>query len=289
MGNIVKAFMTTIIHLSASSIVVPSSDRSFNYGDGCFTTILCRNWQLYTLDAHIGRLQRATRRLAFAPVDWTQLRHQLIALAKTHSDHSQAVVKVLISRGSGGRGYTPDDLQPTIYISQASYPLMYDDWRRSGITLGLSPVKLGLNPLLAGIKHCNRLEQVLIKQALQNQPWQDAVVCDLNDTMVGCTASNLFWQTDGQWFTPLIDTAGVDGVMKQTIMAQLAPLQQCHQVKHGIASLLQADSVFICNALMGIIPVRQFDDGWRQQHYDLRISGQLATSQQQLMRNLTDG
>jgi 4-amino-4-deoxychorismate lyase len=248
--------MTTIIHQYSSQTPVPVNDRSFNYGDGFFTTILCQHKKLTCLDLHLKRLKHSADILQFGPLSWDKLTCSLIDVAQSMPTNERYVVKVLISRGAGGRGYGTSGLSPFIYITQADYPGFYDDWRENGIDVGVSEIQLGLNPLLGGIKHNNRLEQVMIKNALEDLPFDDVVVCDLNANVVECSASNLFWQSHDQWYTPIIDMAGVEGITKHYLIDKMTALAQTNQVKRTITSLYQAQGLFICNCLMGIVPVR---------------------------------
>lgn len=269
--------MTIIICHDKSSTPVPLNDRSFNYGDGFFTTILTQHKRTILLDYHLKRLKQAAEVLGFGQVDWDKLVQSLRAMVTAQP----SVIKVLVSRGAGGRGYSPAGLSPLIYLTAADYPTFYQGWRDNGIQLGISPIQLGLNPLLAGLKHCNRLEQVLIKKALDKQTYQDVMVCDLTGCVVECSASNLFWQTDGQWFTPTIDVAGVDGVMRQFLIDNILGLTSTKKVKQTPAALHQASSVFICNSLMGIVPVHSIDSsegngGEGIVHYDIRLARQLS-------------
>jgi 4-amino-4-deoxychorismate lyase len=272
---------TTIIHHDKSTTLVPISDRCFNYGDGFFTTILSQNNQLFLLDLHISRLKRAANTLLFEPIDWQQLEQSLQSV----TTKQPSVVKVLVSRGAGGRGYSTQNLTPHIYITVADYPAFYPDWRENGISLGVSSVSLGLNPLFAGIKHCNRLEQVMIKNAMRSEQntFDDVVVCDLKGSVVECSASNIFWQLDKKWYTPLNDVAGVDGVMKQFIMENLTGLSQTKQVKAELCELVKADSLFICNSLMGIVPVHSLTHNQQCYRYDMTTSYDLGV---QLQLNL---
>ncbi|NQZ09769.1 MAG: aminodeoxychorismate lyase [Algicola sp.] len=274
---------TTIIYHDKSPTPVPINDRCFNYGDGFFTTILSQNNQILLLDLHLNRLKRAANRLLFEPIDWQQLEKSLQPI----TTEQPSVVKVLVSRGAGGRGYNSQNLSPFIYITVAEYPAFFPNWRENGISLGVSSVALGLNPLLAGIKHCNRLEQVLIKNAMQSntdktcasqeQTFDDVVVCDLNGCVVECSASNIFWRSaKGEWYTPLNDVAGVDGVMKQFIMDNLPELSHTKQVKASLDELFAADSLFICNSLMGIVPVHSLTHNEQSYRFDMTISYGLA-------------
>ena len=268
-----------IIHHDKTLTPVPFNDRCFNYGDGFFTTILSQNNRLLLLDLHLKRLKRAAKTLLFEPIDWLQLEESVQSVTTKHP----CVVKVLVSRGAGGRGYSTQNLTPNIYITVAEYPSFYPQWRENGIALGVSSVSLGLNPLLAGIKHCNRLEQVLIKNAMQTgqSTFDDVVVCDLKGCVVECSASNIFWQSNKKWYTPLNDVAGVDGVMKQFIMDELAPLAQTKQVKVDLDELFRADSLFICNSLMGIVPVHSLTHNEQCYRYDMTETYELGIELQQ--------
>ena len=173
--------MTLIVHHdSKDAISIAVTDRCFNYGDGVFTTMACVSGHIQLLDLHISRLQLSAIKLGMVTIDWQSLKQHLVQ----HAPNERCVIKVLISRGVGGRGYASDNVQPVVHILHSPYPDHYDEWRSRGIGLGVSEVKLGLNPQLAGIKHCNRLEQVMIKNAMAEKPWQDEVVIDLTGAVV---------------------------------------------------------------------------------------------------------
>uniref|UniRef100_UPI0005788CF1 aminodeoxychorismate lyase n=1 Tax=Yersinia pestis TaxID=632 RepID=UPI0005788CF1 len=153
--------------------LISASDRSVQFGDGCFTTARVSDGRVVWLDQHVLRLQRATERLLLPTVNWKILTKEMVEAA-SHTE--SGVLKVIISRGSGGRGYSGTACQhPTRIISLSDYPAHYSTWRDRGISLALSPVPLARNPLLAGIKHLNRLEQVLIRAHLEQTEADEAV------------------------------------------------------------------------------------------------------------------
>lgn len=144
---------------------LPASDRATQFGDGCFTTARILDGGVCLLGAHILRLQKACEALLIPFSQWDILESEMRRLA---SDKASGVLKVIISRGSGGRGYSGSAcLHPTRVLSVSDYPSHYAHWREEGVALALSPVRLGRNPMLAGIKHLNRLEQVLIRTHLE--------------------------------------------------------------------------------------------------------------------------
>jgi 4-amino-4-deoxychorismate lyase len=203
------------------------------------------------------RLQRDCKRLAIPFCDFSNLRSVLNAVAAEHRN-GRHVVKVLISRGEGGRGYSPVGCEPpNFHLSIHSYPSHYEDWPNNGISLGLASLRLAKQPLLAGIKHLNRLEQVLIKCELIEQNLDDLLVLDTDDRVIECSAANVFWYSkQSGWYTPKIEYSGVAGVMREAIIAFMKTHKVSLQLGHHcIDSFIAADAVIVCNSLMGIIPV----------------------------------
>ena len=246
---------------------LPVSDRAVQFGDGCFTTARVKNGSVRFLGQHIVRLQQACEKLLIPFREWSLLEREMQQLAAAES---QAVLKVVITRGSGGRGYSAANcLQPTRILSVSAYPSFYPQWREQGINLVLSPVQLGINPHLAGIKHLNRLEQVLIRTHLEQTQAQEALVLDSDGWLTECCAANLFWRKGFQVFTPYVDKSGVNGTMRQHIIACLADSSwRVAEVRERLDSLAQADEVLICNALMPVIPVNQAES-WQFESREL--------------------
>lgn len=239
--------------------VLPVADRGVHYGDGCFTTAAITAGCIALFDRHIERLRRACERLLIPFTDWAQLKTEMQQLALMHQ---HGVLKVIITRGSGGRGYSAAACHtPTRVLSVSALPAHYPRWRDEGVTLALSPVRLGRNPHLAGIKHLNRLEQVLIRTHLEQTTADEALVLDSDGFITECCAANLFWRKGNDVFTPNLDHAGVNGIMRQHCIAQLAAspfrVAEVHAAEEALAD---ADEVLICNALMPVIAVRAYGE-----------------------------
>lgn len=238
---------------------LPADDRATQFGDGCFTTARVVDGKIHFLSAHVQRLRDACQRLMIPFMEWSVLEQEMLSCA---SGHTQAVLKVLLSRGSGGRGYSGSACaNPTRILSVSGWPAHYAHWRDKGISLTLSPVRLGRNPLLAGIKHLNRLEQVLIRAHLEHTDADDALVLDSDGWLTECCAANIFWRKDSDVFTPRVDQAGVNGVMRQHCIQLLTESPfTLHEVNAPESALAEADEVLICNALMPVIPVRTYGE-----------------------------
>lgn len=240
---------------------IDSRDRAVQFGDGCFTTARIQQGRVERMAAHLARLKQACERLAIAGVDWRLLEAEMTFAAATRHD---GVMKVIVTRGSGGRGYSPAGCrQPARMVSLSDYPLHYHTLRETGVRLALSSVRLGKNPHLAGIKHLNRLEQVLIRTELEQTNADEALVLDSDAMLVECCAANLFWRKGNQVFTPDLSASGVNGIQRQRVMQQVVQLgYTLQEVRVEIDALAGAEEVLITNALMPVLPVYQAE-AWR--------------------------
>lgn len=238
------------------SETVALGDRSFQYGDGCFTTVLTRNGRAQLWDLHIERMESCLAALSIPSPDWRQVEAwlELAMLSDT-----EAGIKLHISRGVGGRGYSPSQVtQPNVTISHFSFPIHYAHWRTEGIALGICHKRMGLNPLLAGHKHNNRLEQVLLKQEMDLAGYSDGLCLDIHGHIVETTMANLFWIKGGTLYTPSLSNAGVAGVARKVILGHSARLgMKVVTGEFELDHLDNAEEVFISNALLEIAPVTQ--------------------------------
>ncbi len=240
------------------SELVPASDRGLQYGDGLFETIAVTDGRLQLWRRHMQRLQEGCERLGIAmPAD------ELLLAEAAHlcRDQERAVLKIIVTRGSGGRGYRPTaDAQPRRILSLHPWPDYPSHWARDGVVVRLCSTRLGLNPQLAGLKHLNRLEQVLARTEWDDGSIAEGVMQDVEGQLVEGSMSNLFLVRDGVLQTPPVDRCGVAGVMR----AHLLALAQRHGLPCEIRTLDvdamgTADEVFLCNSIIGIWPVRQFE------------------------------
>lgn len=238
---------------------VPITDRAMQYGDGCFTTILVEQGRPQLWPMHLQRLKKNVAAFQIAEPDWEQLTEKVHQLAANYPD--KGGVKVLISRGAGGRGYSSAGCVTTqVIISDFAWPAHYIEWQQQGIALGVCQQRLALAPMLAGFKHLNRLEQVLLKQEVDQEGWLDAIVLDVNGNVIEATASNIFWRKGDTLYTPELDMSGVHGVMRAHVIELAAKSGYCLEfVKKPLDVLLCADEVFITNALMALVPVTEIN------------------------------
>lgn len=246
------------------------ADRALQYGDGCFTTMAFRNAKIEFFGDHINRLKLACKTLLIDFDQWSVLECSVFNVLKTADD---CVVKVIITRGEGGRGYSPEGADnPNFIISLHTLPPYYSSWKTRGIKLTISSITLACQPLLAGIKHLNRLEQVLVKQALSKTSYDDAVVCDTNHKVIETSTGNLFWYKDNTWYSADLSDSGVEGVMRNRVLTVMQEKGlECQVVKQGISVLFSAQELFVCNSLMMIVPVVSLFNPTTQQHKNFMV------------------
>ncbi len=243
-----KLSMQTILITDKNS-QISYADRGLNYGDGFFTTAKIGAGQVEHWPLHKARLIESAARLGFPEINFQALEQQV---SEAVALQQLGVLKVLVTRGAGGRGYAlPSECHLTILLTVSDYPTHYAQFANDGVRVNISPIKLAAQPLLAGLKTLNRLEQVLIKNSMQGQDCDDVLVLDYNNHVIEASAANVFVISQGRIFSPLLTQCGIKGVYLQSLCDKLAV-----EFKHlSVDDLLQADAVFICNSLMGAVPV----------------------------------
>ncbi len=265
--------MTVRVFVGAAPVAaIPAGDRGFAYGDGLFETMRAHGGDVPWWDRHWARLERGAARLCLALPE----QNQVHAEARRLLDGADCVLKLVVSRGDGGRGYSPDDAQiPTWVLTQHPLPAHAP----GGLKLRWCDTRLALQPLLAGLKHCNRLEQVLARGEWRDLPApevdaDDGLMRSTEGDVVCATAANLFVLTGGRWLTPRLERCGVEGISRAWVMAA----QATEEVRLTVIDVETADAVFLCNAVRGILPVARLGTRVWTQHPQVKaLQQRLAT------------
>lgn len=229
-------------------------DRGLAYGDGLFETIAVRSGRPILLDRHLTRLAEGCMRLAIS-TDIELIRHELLSYATAMGE---GVLKLILTRGDGLRGYAPDPTAQGRRILQGNPPAAYPAAHAEhGIRLFPCNTRLSTQPLLAGLKHLNRLEQVLARAEWQDSEHAEGLMLDQAGRVVEGVFSNIFLVRDGGLITPDLKRCGVAGVMRGEILFQAESLAIPAQIADISLDHLQwADEVFVCNSVYGVWPVR---------------------------------
>lgn len=244
--------MTTRIFRGDTRIAgIPADDRGLAYGDGLFETMRVHRGSVWWLDAHWRRLALGAERLRLELPRRDLVEAQGAALCGGVDD---AVLKLILTRGSGGRGYAPPtDGAPLWVLSCHPAP---SSPRAGGLHLRWCTARLAIQPALAGLKHCNRLEQVLARGEWSEPGIDDGLMRSTEGDVVCATAANLFVLHAGRWYTPPVDRCGVAGVCREWLLHATG----AGQTRLCVGDVAAAEAVILCNAVRGILPVARLDD-----------------------------
>jgi 4-amino-4-deoxychorismate lyase len=229
-------------------------DRGLQYGDGLFETMAAPGGAVRFLSLHLQRLGQGCERLGIAVPDVSLLRHEIATAAAG----GRAIVKLIVTRGPArARGYAVQgDAAPSRMLLR--YPWGGEDpvALRTGVRVRLANLRLAENPALAGIKHLNRLEQILARLEWDDAGIAEALLFSGSGALVSGTMSNVFLVREGQLLTPRLDRCGVAGVMREVVATLAAGAGvDCERRALDLEDLNRAEELFLTSALTGIRPV----------------------------------
>lgn len=232
-------------------------DRGLSYGDGFFTTALVDQGKWLNAEAHWWRIEQSCIKLALPPIDKDILLTQLqssFALLGAEQD-SLLVLKLVVTRGQGGRGYQPpEQCTPTVIIQWMESPV--DLTLPESMLIRQCQTPLSMNAALAGIKHLNRLDNVLAKAELQASGFDDGLMENALQQVVCSSQANLFLLKDNRLLTPRLTQSGVHGTVRYALAKICADIgYQWQETDISWLQLQQADAIFLSNAIRGIMPV----------------------------------
>lgn len=236
---------------------VETHDRGLQYGDGLFETIACKGGRLRLWNLHLERLLSGCERLALPAPDPALLEQE----ARSVVDHADAVVKIIVTRGPGQRGYrAPDRPVPTRIVAAYPWPGPLQEWHNRGLRVVTCKTPISLSPALAGLKHLGRLEQVLARSEWSDDRAEEGLMLDPSGNVVCATQANLFAAVDGELVTPPVDRAGVAGVMRRAVLSWAdARGIAAREAQLRPADLRRAGEVFLTSAILGACPVSEVD------------------------------
>ena len=241
--------MTERLFVGTTAVdALPSGDRGRAYGDGLFETMRVHGGRVPWWQEHWRRLSAGAKRLGLRLPDAAQARDEGASL---FADGGDGVLKLILGRGGAARGYAPIDAMPVWSLSRHPLPAPTS---ADGIVLRWCSTRLAVQPALAGMKHCNRLEQVLARAEWGGDASihaDEGLMCDMEGHVVSATSANVFVLAGGRWSTPVLDRCGVAGICRAWVMGAL-PVEEARLAPEHLEA---AEAVFLCNAVRGILPV----------------------------------
>lgn len=232
-------------------------DRALHYGDGLFETIAVMNGEPLCWDRHLARLQHGCSILRIPAPPPALLREEAVSLCS-----DRCVLKIIVTRGSGGRGYSPPAAPAiTRILGVYEWPETAMQYRSDGIALHVCRTRLGSQPALAGIKHLNRLEQVLARMEVEQAGAQEGLMLDCAGSVIEGAMSNVFAVRDATLLTPDLSRAGVAGIVRALILERALHWNLRAEVRGLTLDELEgADELFLTNSIIGVWPVRHIGE-----------------------------
>ncbi|MGV3592270.1 MAG: aminodeoxychorismate lyase [Gammaproteobacteria bacterium] len=247
-----------------SATTIPLNDRALAYGDGLFETIRYCNGRLLFEDLHLQRLVKGCTRLQLQ-LDTSALERD-IERALQMSAQPDGILKIIVSRGSGGRGYRPPRQDSTRMLTLHPLP-EHAVPPEQGISAYLCRQRLAVGEALAGIKHLNRLEQVLGAAEWPEGDVTEGLMLDVDGYVIEGTRSNLFFVRNGRLHTPDLSRCGIDGIMRQVLLQRYGA--DAETGFYTLADLHMADEVFVSNSVIGVWPLLSLQSGSERVEWQL--------------------
>lgn len=233
---------------------VSALDRGLAYGDGLFESVRLVGTVAPLWSRHMQRLAEGCTRLQIPAPDPAQLWREALEVSR---GMAESVLRITVTRGPGERGYgLPSSPQPTRVVAAFVPPPVAAEVYAQGVRMRVCSIRLAEQPLLAGIKHLNRLEQVLARAEWNDPAIAEGLLLDSHGRVISATMANLFAVVDGELLTPSLERCGVAGVARAEV---LAAYPQARVGELTLPALLGASEVFLSSSVRGILPVHSLD------------------------------
>lgn len=258
-------------------VAIDPGNRGLAYGDGLFESMRVHRGSVPLWPRHLARLRAGAERLGIAVPDVGFIEARISEMT---SGCTAGVLKLLLTRGQGARGYAPP-LQPTPEWMLSLHPL--PESKTSPLRVHMCETRLAIQPTLAGIKHCNRLEQVLGRAECERAGCDEGLMQDTAGRVACATSANVLVLRDGAWSTPPVTECGVAGVLRQWLLEH--GLVTVAQV--SLAQVESADALALCNAVRGILPVASLGArAWRLHPAVAQLQARLALAYPMFSRSM---
>ncbi len=233
---------------------ISSTDRGLIYGDGVFETIAVKQGEIQYWDEHLERLEQGCNVLGIEVPDLSQLKSETLQLIEAKKN---CVIKIIVTRGVGGRGYKPVCSVATRIVQKFPWPEFPDTFDQ-GVDVTQCEFQLARQNKLAQIKHLNRLEQVLARSEWEDD-FQEGLVCDTSNNVIEGTSCNVFFEQNDYLITPDLTQCGVAGVMRKKIIEYCLANDIQLQIREIHSSELKnMQGMMLCNSVIGIWPVHRY-------------------------------
>lgn len=235
---------------------VTAGDRGLAYGDGLFETIRIHRQRPLLLERHLKRLLTGAEKLGIT-VTPEDIKQHLDSALKRHARNDEWVLKLVLTRGVGGRGYVPPvTSRPHLILSFHEMPSLPDP---AGVSTQLARHTLVVSPDLAGLKSLNRLDQVMASRELSPGNYE-VILTDSRGRLLEGSRTNLLMRFRGEWWVPPMGDIAVHGVMLEAVREQLRQAGEAVCERPLSMSLLRhpdCQGLYLLNSVIGFVPVNR--------------------------------
>ncbi|MDG1693337.1 MAG: aminodeoxychorismate lyase [Porticoccaceae bacterium] len=262
-------------------------DRGLSYGHGLFESILMHQSTLPLVNRHLDRLNRGANAVGI-PIKSDLIYNyvQLFLEQLKGESISQGVVKVIVTAGVGGRGYkSPDTIEARVVCSYSNLPKGIEDYRNQAINVRFCKHRLPINQPLAGIKHLNRLDQILARNEWTCDNYHEGLMFSESGHLIEAVSGNIFVKLADCWLTPCVDQAGVSGVMRSLMLEEIFPACgiPLYVKPISMCELAESQSLLLCNSIKGLAEVGSVDNHDNQLFKSLPIDEQTLMLRRKLI------
>lgn len=248
---------------------VSALDRGLAYGDGVFRTIKMRNGLPLSWPFHYQKLVAdcAAISIVCPSAELLVSDFQKLFEKELFIEGLEQVVKIIVTRGDSQRGYAPPIITvPSRVMIKSAMPEYSSSYYTQGVRLRICDLRLAHQPRLAGVKHLNRIENVLARMEWHDDGIFDGMLLDQSGNVIECTMSNIFARFGNKLITPKLTECGVSGITRQRILGLGSTLGLATEIRSiDLAAILKADEIIICNSLFGAFQVTDIGNvSWPQ-------------------------
>ena len=243
-------------------------DRGLNYGDGFFETM---KWSIDNKGQgkvefwkrHVKRLKFGCQKIliSFSLKKLYDYKKKILKKA-CESGRKSGILKIIITRGSGGRGYRlVPKLEPSIILLVYPDVRIDENFYNEGVNLTYCKKRMSSNHFLGGTKNLNRLDSVLAASEFDENLFFEGIVCNNLGEIIEGTKTNIFFLKNNILHTPNINDVGIKGIIRDVIVEKkkinfFSEIVECKIKKNDIE---QAESIFITNSIYKILPVKSLN------------------------------
>lgn len=213
-------------------------DDGYSFGRGLFETIKVVDKKALFLTRHLIRLNNS---LEFFGIDRKISEDEVYNFVRSQKNSDYAL-KLSVSEKN------------TIFTIRTDPYRLVDKSRM--LKLCISDVKRNSTSHTVYHKSFNYYDNIIEKRKAKEAGYDEVVFFNENNFLAEGAVSNIFFVRDNSLYTPALKTGILAGTMRDYIISK-NDVKEVYLKKYDMKDY---EACFICNSLMGILPVGQIDE-----------------------------